>query len=82
MSDICTGWLYLATVLDEFSRKLIGFTTAPAMPAALVCVALCIRTASRSLSPSLIVNTGSGSQYASIKYQTLRKGCCLVCSMS
>ena len=35
-----TGWLYLATVLDLFSRKMVGWTMAPSMPAELVCAAL------------------------------------------
>jgi putative transposase len=35
-----TGWLYLAMVLDLFSRKVVGWAMAPSMPAELVCEAL------------------------------------------
>jgi putative transposase len=34
------GWLYLATVLDLYARKVIGWAMAPSMPAQLVCDAL------------------------------------------
>jgi transposase InsO family protein len=34
------GWLYLAVVLDLFSRKVMGWAMAPSMLAALVCDAL------------------------------------------
>ncbi|MDY7573894.1 IS3 family transposase [Actimicrobium sp. CCI2.3] len=77
-----TGWLYLATVLDLFSRKLIGWATAPAMPAALVCEALRMAISSRNPPPGLIVHTDRGSQYASIEYQALLKRYGLVSSMS
>ena len=43
VSDITyirTGWLYLAIVLDLFSRKVVGWAVAPSMPAELVCAAL------------------------------------------
>jgi transposase InsO family protein len=34
------GWLYLAVVIDLFSRKVVGWAMAPGMPAKLVCDAL------------------------------------------
>ena len=34
------GWLYLATVLDLYARKVVGWAMAPSMPAQLVCDAL------------------------------------------
>ena len=34
------GWLYLAVVLDLFSRRVVGWAMAPSMPATLVCDAL------------------------------------------
>ncbi|QIE20053.1 IS3 family transposase, partial [Xanthomonas oryzae] len=34
------GWLYLAAVLDLYSRKIVGWAMAPSMPAELVCCAL------------------------------------------
>ena len=35
-----SGWLYLAVVLDLFSRRVVGWAMAPSMPASLVCDAL------------------------------------------
>jgi putative transposase len=35
-----SGWLYLAAVMDLFSRKIVGWAMAPSMPAELVCTAL------------------------------------------
>lgn len=52
---VCTrsGWLYLAVVLDLFSRRLAGWSMAPSMPAQLVCAALGMAIASRQLLPGL-----------------------------
>ena len=36
----CADWLCVATVMDLFSRKIIGWASAPAMPDELVCQAL------------------------------------------
>jgi len=35
-----SGWLYLAAVMDLYSRKIVGWAMAPSMPAQLVCDAL------------------------------------------
>jgi transposase InsO family protein len=35
-----SGWLYLAAVLDLYSRKIVGWAMAPTIPADLVCTAL------------------------------------------
>ena len=77
-----TGWLYLATVLDLFSRKLVGWSTAPAMPAGLVCDALRMAITSRRPPAGIIVHSDRGSQYASIQYQALLNRHGMLCSMS
>ncbi|GAA4018867.1 hypothetical protein GCM10022212_13620 [Actimicrobium antarcticum] len=77
-----TGWLYLATVLDLFPRKLIGWATAPAMPAALLCDALRMAISSRRPPAGLIVHSDRGGPYASIQYQALLNRHGMVCSMS
>jgi transposase InsO family protein len=41
------GWLYLATVIDVFSRRVIGFALAHHMRASLVCDALTMAVATR-----------------------------------
>lgn len=77
-----SGWLYLAVVLDLYSRKVVGWAMAPTMPASLVCTALQIAIAQRQPAPGLIVHSDRGSQYASTDYQTLLRHHDLVCSMS
>ncbi len=77
-----TGWLYLATVLDLFSRKVVGWAMAPSMPASLVCQALQMAISQRKPAPGLIVHSDRGSQYASEQYQALLAKQGFVCSMS
>lgn len=77
-----TGWLYLAAVLDLFSRKVVGWAMAPTMPASLVCVALQMAIAQRGPAAGLIVHSDRGSQYASADYQALLQRHGLVGSMS
>lgn len=66
-----SGWLYLAVVLDLYSRKIVGWAMAPNMPAELVCTALQIAIAHRRPPPGLIVHSDRGSQYASDEYRDL-----------
>lgn len=66
-----SGWLYLAAVLDLYSRKIVGWAMAPGMPAELVCAALQMAIAQRQPSAGLIVHSDRGSQYASQMYQLL-----------
>ena len=77
-----SGWLYLAVVLDLFSRKIVGWAMAPSMPAELVCTALSLAIASRKPTPGLIVHSDRGSQYASHAHTALLARHGLVCSMS
>jgi len=65
------GWVYLAVVLDLFSRKIIGWAMATAMPAELVCRALRLALQQRAPAPGLIVHTDRGSQYAGSEHQKL-----------
>jgi putative transposase len=65
------GWLYLAVVLDLYSRKVVGWAMAPSMPATLVCDALRMAIAHRQPKAGLIVHSDRGSQYASGEYQAL-----------
>jgi transposase InsO family protein len=77
-----TGWLYLAIVLDLYSRKVVGWAMAPSMPAELVCAALQMAIQTRQRAPELIVHSDRGSQYASDLYQALLTKHRFVCSMS
>lgn len=65
------GWLYLAAVMDLFSRKIVGWAMAPTMPAELVCSALQMAIAQRCPAPGLIVHSDRGSQYASEAHRAL-----------
>lgn len=77
-----TGWLYLAVVMDLYSRRIIGWAMAPTMPAELVCRALRMAIASRQPDPGVIMHSDRGSQYASGEYQALLQQHGLICSMS
>jgi transposase InsO family protein len=77
-----SGWLYLAAVLDLFSRKVVGWAAAPNMPARLVCDALNMALGQRRPPPGLIVHSDRGSQYASHEYRGLLQRHALTGSMS
>jgi putative transposase len=66
-----SGWLYLAVVMDLFSRKIVGWAMAPNMPTELVCSALQMAIAQRQPPVGLIVHSDRGSQYASEAYRSL-----------
>ena len=76
------GWLYLAVVLDLYSRKIVGWAMAPSMPAELVCSALQMALIQRQPQPGLIVHSDRGSQYASHEYTQLIEDYGLIGSMS
>lgn len=65
------GWLYLAVVIDLFSRKVVGWSMSPRMKADLVCDALKMAIWQRKPKPRLIVHSDRGSQYASTAYRQL-----------
>jgi putative transposase len=76
------GWLYLAAVLDLYSRRIVGWAMAPSMPAQLVCQALNMAILSRRPPPGLIVHSDRGSQYASSEHAALLAQHGFVASMS
>lgn len=77
-----SGWLYLAAVMDLYSRRIVGWAMAAAMPAQLVCNALQMAIVSRQPSTGLIVHSDRGSQYASADHVQLLQRHGLVASMS
>lgn len=77
-----SGWLYLAAVMDLFSRKIVGWAIAPTMPAELVCSALQMAIAQRHPPAGLIVHSDRGSQYASETHRALLTRHGLLASMS
>jgi transposase InsO family protein len=76
------GWLYLATVLDTFSRKIVGWSMQERLTIPLVRDAFCDAIARRLPTQPLIHHSDRGSQYASHAYQDLLSKYHVVCSMS
>jgi transposase InsO family protein len=68
------GWLYLATVIDLASRRVIGWAMAEQMHTTLVSDALRMAVESRRPSPGLIMHTDRGSQYTSRAFTALLAG--------
>ena len=63
-----TGWLYLAVVLDAWSRRIVGWAIAPRMPADLVGDALAMAISSRQPKGPVIHHSDQGSQYTSLAF--------------
>jgi putative transposase len=76
------GWLYLAVVLELYSRRVIGWAIAERMTATLVCAALVLALWHRKMPTGVIVHSDRGSQYCSAAYQKRFHKHQLVCSMS
>jgi len=77
-----SGWLYLAVVMDLFSRRIVGWAIASHMQTSLVSDALKMALQLRNPARGLIMHSDRGSQYASHDYQDLLKQHGMVCSMS
>lgn len=65
------GWLYLAVVIDLYSRKVVGWSMGSRMKAKLVCDALTMAIWQRQPAEGLIVHSDRGSQYASKPFRRL-----------
>lgn len=76
------GWLYLAVMIDLYSRKVIGWSMSERMTAQLTCDALQMALWRRKMPRGVIVHSDRGSQYCSRDYQTLISNNFLRCSMS
>lgn len=76
------GWVYLAVVLDVFSRRVVGWSLADHLRADLVCQALRRAVGNRKPSGGLIHHSDRGVQYASGAYQDLLGFYGITCSMS
>ena len=67
------GWLYLAVVIDLWSRAVIGWSMSPRMTAQLACDALQMALWQRKRPRNVIVHTDRGGQYCSADYQAQLK---------
>jgi putative transposase len=79
--DTAEGWLYLAIILDLFSRKVVGWAMSEHMNTALVQTALCMALQTRQPSTPLL-HSDQGSQYTSADYQNSLAGANIQLSMS
>lgn len=76
------GWLYLATVIDLYSNKVIGHATSDRINKALVISALQKALKARNYPKGVIVHSDRGSQYASNAYKDVLFANDLIGSMS
>lgn len=65
------GWLYLAVVIDLYSRTVVGWSMGTRMTAELVCDALTMALFRRGLPKDVIVHSDRGSQYCSTAHREL-----------
>lgn len=76
------GWLYLAVVIDLYSRRVVGWAMEATLSRELALKALRMAISKRQPPKGLIAHTDRGCQYASNDYQALLRLYGAVCSMS
>lgn len=76
------GFIYIAAILDAFSRRIVGYAVANHMRTELCEEALKMALRNRRPQKGLLHHSDRGSQYASDDYQALLDASGLVCSMS
>jgi putative transposase len=76
------GWLYVAAVIDLFSRRVVGWSMKAEMTAQLVTDALVMAIWRRGKPDALLHHSDQGSQYTSEQFQRILAGHGISCSMS
>jgi putative transposase len=76
------GWLYLATVMDLYSRKGVGWATQGSLHTDLVLQALLAAVWRRKPLPGLVLHSDQGCQFTSDAWQSFLGDHGIVCSMS
>lgn len=76
------GWLYVAAVIDLFSRRVVGWSMRARMTADLVTDALLMAIWRRGKPDALLHHSDQGSQYTSEQFQRLLVDNGITCSMS
>ena len=76
------GFLYLAGILDLYSRRVVGLAMGAIQDSNLVLDALKMAISYRSAAPGLIHHSDQGSQYKSLVYQQELRNNKIICSMS
>lgn len=76
------GFLYLATLMDLFSRRIIGWALSESLETTVASQALEMAFATRHVEKALVHHTDRGVQYASVEYRKRLSQRDVVCSMS
>jgi len=76
------GWIFLAVVLDLFSRKAVGWSMQPYLDRRLVVAALEMAIKTRRPAPGLIHHSDRGTQYACAEYRQVLADAEMIASMS
>jgi transposase InsO family protein len=74
------GWLYLATVIDIASRRVVGYALADHLRTELVADALANAVAARDPAPGVIFHADRGCQYTSATFAALASDCAVTLS--
>jgi putative transposase len=76
------GWLYLAVLLDLYSRRVVGWAMGPQITTGLISQALKMALHQRPIEPGLLHHSDRGCQYAARAYQQRLTALGIHCSMS
>lgn len=76
------GWMYLAVIIDLYSRAIVGWSIQRTMSRQLVCDALMMALLRRRFPRGVLFHSDRGSQYCSDDYQKMLKAYGFICSMS
>ena len=76
------GWVYLAVLLDLYSRRVVGWAMRPTLETELVCAAWHMASGRRHPMRGLVHHSDRGCQYTSDRYQALLRAGGVICSMS
>jgi len=76
------GWIFLATVIDLYSRKIVGWATGHRQTTPLIIAALKMAVARLDKDNKVILHSDQGSQYSSYEYKKFAKRYNLILSMS
>lgn len=76
------GWLYVAVVIDLFSRRVVGWSMSATMTAQLVADAMMMAIWRRGKPDALLHHSDQGSQYTSEQFQRLMQDNGVTCSMN
>jgi putative transposase len=80
--DTGEGWLYLAAILDAWSKKVVGWAAGPTLHVSLVLAALALAKRNRRPPPGLLHHSDQGVQYACEEYRQALAAAGMICSMS